>query len=377
MLQPVAHAVCRPPAGLNYRANVWLDGVLIGSQSDIVGTFRYFDFDVSSLLGSASSTPHVLAVECFRPVDAAFPPGNNSTDLAISFVDWAPPPPDMNMGLWRSVEVSTFPGPVSVRYPQVATTLSDSVDTAHLSVTVEVENYSNETVTGSVVVAMPGLYSGSVTMPATVEAGVSKLVTLSSTQFSELVIAQPSLWWPWQMGEQTMHQLEVSFVLAGSSLTSDALSVAFGIRQTESELTADGYRLYKVNKQPILIRAGGWAPDLFQRITPERQDIEFGCVWLCVWLCLCVSPVIFWCELVCCAEPCCVRSYIRDMGLNAVRLEGKMQDDNFFATADKYGVLTIPGWCCCDAWQHWKAWKEEQHEVASASLTSQVCSGCA
>jgi len=149
-----------------------------------------------------------------------------------------------------------------------------------------VQNYSNETVTGSVVVAMPGLYSGSVTMPATVEAGVSKPVTLSSTQFSELVIAQPSLWWPWQMGEQTMHQLEVSFVLAGSSLTSDALSVAFGIRQTESELTADGYRLYKVNKQPILIRAGGWAPDLFQRITPERQDIEFGCVWLCVYGCV-------------------------------------------------------------------------------------------
>ena len=111
---------------------------------------------------------NALAVECFRPVDSAFPPTNNDTDLAITFVDWygrcgrvglggwgkgggvelwvdiscvvmrepavivvdsvfwirlfsirAPPPPDNNMGIWREVEVAVLAGPVSVRYPLV------------------------------------------------------------------------------------------------------------------------------------------------------------------------------------------------------------------------------------------------------------------
>ena len=33
------------------------------------------------------------------------PPEKN--DLAITFVDWAPKPPDQNMGLWQDVELRT------------------------------------------------------------------------------------------------------------------------------------------------------------------------------------------------------------------------------------------------------------------------------
>jgi hypothetical protein len=60
------------------------------------------------------------------------------------------------------------------------------------------------------------------------------------------------------------------------------------------------------------------------------------------------------------------------MGLNAVRLEGKMMDDDFFAAADELGLLVLPGWCCCDAWQHWGAWGAEQHAVAAASMRTQA-----
>ena len=52
---------------------------------------------------------NVLAVQVMAPTD---------TDLAITFVDWNPAPPDKNMGLWREVYVSTS-GPVAVRYPTV------------------------------------------------------------------------------------------------------------------------------------------------------------------------------------------------------------------------------------------------------------------
>ena len=40
--------------------------------------------------------PNALAVEVFAPTE---------NDLAITFVDWNPAPPDKNMGLWRAVYV--------------------------------------------------------------------------------------------------------------------------------------------------------------------------------------------------------------------------------------------------------------------------------
>jgi len=32
----------------------------------------------------------------------------------------------------------------------------------------------------------------------------------------------------------------------------------------------------------------------------------------------------------------------------------------------------MPGWCCCDAWQHWSHWKDEQFMVARESQVTQV-----
>ena len=275
-------------AGLNYRANVWLDGSLIGNASDTVGTFRYFDFNLGDV---APQSQHVLAVECFRPVDAAFPPGNNDTDLAISFVDWAPPPPDMNMGLWREVELTVLRGPVSVRYPQVTTALSGMEPTqdvdpsgiaagvvATLTVLLELQNAGDAAVQGKVTVSMPSLFKGVLSQPVTVEAGATSQVELTPASFPELTVHNPALWWPWQMGPQTMHDLIIEFVVDGA--VSDSLLVPFGMREATSELTSQGYRLYRVNGKALMVRAGGWAPDMFQRITLQRQIDEFTCVVL-------------------------------------------------------------------------------------------------
>jgi exo-1,4-beta-D-glucosaminidase len=32
----------------------------------------------------------------------------------------------------------------------------------------------------------------------------------------------------------------------------------------------------------------------------------------------------------------------------------------------------MPGWTCCDAWEQWSNWKEEQHKIAADSLRSQI-----
>jgi exo-1,4-beta-D-glucosaminidase len=52
---------------------------------------------------------------------------------------------------------------------------------------------------------------------------------------------------------------------------------------------------------------------------------------------------------------------------------GKWLDrEEFFEKTDRLGILVMPGWTCCDAWEQWKDWGPEQHEVAMESLASQI-----
>src|SRR6185436_12019177 len=103
------------------------------------------------------------------------------------------------------------------------------------------------------------------------------------------------------------------------------------------ELTPEGHRLFKVNGRPILIRGGGWASDMMLRpASAARLEAEMR--------------------------------YVREMGLNTIRLEGKLESDLFYERADRLGILVMPGWCCCDQWEKWDEWTAENHRVACASL---------
>jgi exo-1,4-beta-D-glucosaminidase len=95
-----------------------------------------------------------------------------------------------------------------------------------------------------------------------------------------------------------------------------------------------------VNGQPVLIRGGGWSSDMLLRLDPQRLETEMR--------------------------------YVRDMGLNTIRLEGKLEHDTFYELADRYGILVIAGWCCCDHWEEWQNWDGEDHWVAAESLRDQA-----
>ena len=90
--------------GINFRANVWLNGKQIASGDDVVGTFTAYEFDVTSALKPGEK--NALAIEIFPP--------DLEKDLALSWLDWNPAPPDRDMGVWRNVTLRKS-GPVSVR----------------------------------------------------------------------------------------------------------------------------------------------------------------------------------------------------------------------------------------------------------------------
>ena len=330
--------------GINYRANIWLNGKKLADSNDVAGAYRIYEFNATPLL--RANDVNVLAVQTFAQTE---------NDLGINFVDWAPMPPDKDMGLWRDVYL-TESGPVTVRYPEVESHFSnDSLQQADLTVTAELRNSSNQPVEGT----LTGEFEGhNFRQNVKLEGGETSSVSFNAKDFPELQVKKPKLWWPAPLGPQNLYRLTMRFLI-GSNVSDDQQS-RFGIREITAELNGPSPQpgkmyhigsskivdtdtrplLFRVNRKRVLIRGAGWAPDLLLRSSPERLRAQFD--------------------------------YVRDMNLNAIRLEGKLDNDEFFDLADQRGILVIAGWCCCDKWEKWDTWNARDLEIATASLRSQI-----
>lgn len=315
--------------GINYRAEIWINGKKLAGSDEVAGAFRRYDFDVTSFVDPGKE--NAVAIKVSAPA---------AGELGITWVDWNPTPPDKDMGLWQEVTLSTS-GPVAIRHPFVETRLDlPSADAAHLTVRAQLRNASNEAVKG----VLHGRIAGGahpIEFSQSVElaAGETREVTITPEAQPALNVQHPRLWWPYQMGEPYLHTLSLRFVAEHSGF-SDAQSQEFGIVQIDSEKTPEGAALFKVNGKPVLIRGGGWAPDMMLRVDESRRAAEFR--------------------------------YVREMGLNTIRLEGKLEDESFFERADRDGILIMAGWCCCDAWEKWSNWGDENRRVSVESLRDQM-----
>lgn len=305
--------------GINYRANIWVNGKQIANTNDVVGAYRTYQFNISDRV--SFEKPNIIAVQIF-------PAGPNS--LGINWVDWNPTPPDKNMGLWRDVYLTTT-GPVAIHYPQVITKIDmPALDKAHLIVSADLENTGDKTASAALTGSIEKLEFN---QPVALAAHETKHVEISN-----LTIDNPRLWWPVHVGPQSLYDLKLQVTANGSK--SDEDLIHFGIREATSELNDKGYRVFKINGRPILIRGGGWAPDMFLRPSAEREVQELR--------------------------------YVKDMNLNAIRFEGKTESGRFLELCDREGIMVIAGWCCCDFWEQWRKWKDSDYDIATASLRDQV-----
>src|ERR1700730_15381450 len=75
--------------GINFRANVWLNGKQIATSDQIAGTFRLHELNIRDVTRSGLNT---LAIEVFP---------QQPDELGWTWVDWNPMPPDKNMGIFR------------------------------------------------------------------------------------------------------------------------------------------------------------------------------------------------------------------------------------------------------------------------------------
>ena len=75
------------------------------------------------------------------------------------------------------------------------------------------------------------------------------------------------------MGRPDRYSLNLEFTLDGK--VSDRAETKFGIREVKSEVLGINRRLFSINGKNILIRGGGWSPDMMLRDNPQRLREEF------------------------------------------------------------------------------------------------------
>jgi len=315
--------------GINYKANVWLNGVLIADSTQIIGPFRIIELDITKQVKYKGE--NILAIEVKRP----FNPQKRGGDLAIDYADWIHYPPDFNNGIINNVELKTF-NKVGIEYPLVTTKFDlPSIAVAHLQVDAMAINYTGK--------AEDALVKGEINDKVSFEKKVhllpreKKQVTFLPADYPQLNIKNPPIWWPWEYGKPEMSRIKLS-IIHGNELSNE-ISESFGIRTITSFLfNNNSSREFVVNGRPIILRGAAWSPDIFERRSKLREEQELRLV--------------------------------RDMNMNIVRSEGKLEDDGFYDLCDKYGLLVMSGWMCCGAWQYPEKWDAAKRSVAMASDSS-------
>ncbi|MEA2015498.1 MAG: glycoside hydrolase family 2 protein [Actinomycetota bacterium] len=317
--------------GIAYSGQIWLNGKLLDENAE--GTMVNHDYNVTGLIQPGKT--NALAVMVTPPVE---------NDLTFWYVDWNPAPKDMNGGLWGKV-ILDMAGPVALRDPFVKTVLPlPDTDSADLTVYVDAVNGSVNPVTGVLKgeITKEGYPTISFQQDVTLDPNERREIVFDPETFTQLHISDPALWWPYNMGDPELYNLDICFEL--DDIKSDAKSIKFGIRQITDYMTSpiygDSYVGFKINGQDILIRGAAYVWDMLMRWGTAVNEKHMR--------------------------------YFKDMNINTIRFEGILGNKEIYDIADREGMLLMPGFVCCSKWENWDEWTSAEHGVALASLESQM-----
>jgi exo-1,4-beta-D-glucosaminidase len=274
--------------GINYRADVWLNGKQVADSAAMAGLYQRFRFDITDY---AIKGTNCLAVR-IHPVDhpgdpdlQLVPAGDSRTyykkeiqkdvtyTVAIGY-DCMPPIPDRNMGIWQDVFIE-WTGQVDIRDPFVVTDLPlPDTSRANLTISAELVNTSGVPVSG---VLKGSVIGADVSFIQKVQLAhdETKLVNIDPKP----VILNPKLWWSKNYGKQHLYKIKLEFELqkGGNSIISDNDTVTFGVRKIGKELHTfngtPGLRLL-VNGKKVFSQGGWLQPELLFDMPRERMEAE-------------------------------------------------------------------------------------------------------
>jgi len=295
-------------------ANVWVNGTEVATSTTVTGAYTEFKFNVSNLVVSGTNS---LAIEVN--------PNNPTSNFTVDNVDWTQIPPDNNTGIQFPVQLQVDGG-LAVGNSHVNQNDAANLSSAALTVKTDVTNYSTTAQTATVTATITPPNSGTpitVSQNVTVPASTTQTVSFTPSSFPTLTITSPQVWWPYQLGAQPLYTLGVSVAQGATQFNST--TETFGIRTVTSSLVGSnaiepsGARAFKINGVPIVIRGGGWSPNLFLHYSAADTARQIA--------------------------------LMKAMGLNTIRIEGHIMPADWFQQMDAAGILVNGGFQCCDAWE--------------------------
>jgi hypothetical protein len=319
--------------GINYRAEVWVNGTRIADSTHMAGMFAQYSLDISKQIKAGAE--NALAVKIY-PLDFPGLPaeeqlkafgdffanggptgdiGKNVTMLCSVGWDWMPPVRDRNMGIWLPVYLRTSGG-ITIADPKLVTLLPGLPDTslAKLSLNFKLLNHNASDEKGKLTVTIaPENFKGSpfqFSKDITVTKNTGTTVDLNGENTKELNILNPHLWWPNGYGKADLYRIRLQF--ANTSGISDDTSFVFGIRTVSTravDVKGSWRRDFYVNEKRIHLTGGAWVPDMMVNRDSLRYDYEMH---LC-----------------------------RNANINLVRIwgGGVTPCDEFWEATDRYGLL--------------------------------------
>ncbi len=299
--------------GINYRANIWLNGKQIADTTVVFGVYKQYEFDVTTHLQEKNN----LVIEVFPPI-----PG----DFTIGFVDWAPVPPDNNMGIWREVALVKSQA-VALTETYVSSDFNvNNPTTADLFVSGLLKNNSKLTKE----ITLKGTIGElSFSYQVKLKAGEQKRVKLSPENVQELKITEPKLWWPHTMGEPHLYRLKLEVMEAKT--VSSSQEVTFGIRKVEDYLNKNSHRGYIINGHKLLIKGAGWVDNLILDDDLASDEAQL--------------------------------TYTKQMNFNTIRFEGFWgKNERIYDLCDKHGLLLMVGFSCQWEWSDYLGGKKFNEE---------------
>jgi len=291
--------------GVNYRADLWINGKKVVGSDTFAGTFRMYTFNINPYIQSGENT---VALKLSQYAYGEY---------SLGFCDWNPIPSDRSMGIFREVFLEINDG-IKIRSPFVYS----KVDTvtkkgADLFIQAELVNSTNKPVSG---ILRVNYQLGHVEKKVTIPANDTLSYRFNPNEYKQLTVKNVGLWWPNGMGNPKLYNLNVEFIADNKVI--DKVSKKYGIREIRSYLNKEKNRTFEINGKFILVKGGGWADDIFLRDTRKSVEAQMR--------------------------------YIRHMNLNSIRCEGFWgKDDTLYDLCDEYGVLVMIGYNCIWEWEEY------------------------
>lgn len=287
--------------GINYRAEVWLNGKRIADSTQLVGMFAEHDLLVTNHVKQGKNGlaikiypldyPGLPAREQLKIFDDFYENGGPTGDIGKNVTmlcsvgwDWMPPVRDRNMGIWQPVYLRTT-GSVKINYPTVSTQLSlPDTTSANLMIDVALQNLTGNAINATLNVRItPENFTGnsrSFSYPIKLTASRITKLKLTPEQVSELKFQKPALWWPLGYGKPNLYRVTIQVETPDG--ISDQKTILTGIRTVTSSATKTKNsvrRDFFVNGKRIHLVGGAWVPDMMLqndslRIARELQLVK-------------------------------------------------------------------------------------------------------